>query len=276
MAEPSVRIATRRKFATAAIAGVLITAFVVAVAAAQDESIRDEVSAFSDARIPPEVIAAVDAPERPEADRALDAGRRPKQILAFFGVAPGMQVGDLFAGGGWLTELLSRAVGRDGKVYSVNGEFSERFRQVGENWRRRLQSPALQNVVAVQKRLDSPDLFGVPPGTLDVVLINLNYHDFAAFGLDATKANAEVYKALKPGGVYGIIDHSAEAGSGIRDVGTLHRIDEQHVIDEVTRAGFRLAASSSALRNASDDRTWQVFQRRGETDRFMLKFVKPE
>jgi predicted methyltransferase len=84
-----------------------------------------------------------------------------------------------------------------------------------------------------------------------------------------------VMKALKPGGVYGIIDHSAQAGSGARDTTTLHRIDEALVKQQVEAAGFKLVAESSALRNPKDDRTWFVFKHRGETDRFMLKFEKP-
>ncbi len=228
------------------------------------------------AQIPAAVAAAVDSADRSAADRELDASRKPKQFLAFFDIAPGMQVGDLFAGGGWLTELLARTVGPTGKVYSVNGEFPARFKQVEADWRARLRKPELANVVAVQKPLDSADLFGVKPATLDAVLIHLNYHDFVASGIDPNRVNAEVFKALKPGGVYGIVDHSAEKGSGTRDANTLHRIDEQHVIAEVEKAGFKLAASSSALRHSDDSRKWFVFHRRGQTDRFILKFVKPK
>ncbi|MGH7864482.1 MAG: class I SAM-dependent methyltransferase [Candidatus Binataceae bacterium] len=227
------------------------------------------------AQIPTAIANAVDSPDRDAGDRDLDAGRKPKQMLAFFGISPGMKVADLSAGGGWLTELLARTVGATGKVHSVNGEFPPRFKQIGDDWRARLHKPALANVVAVQKPLGSADLFGVAPDTLDAVLINLNYHDLVAFGIDPNHVNAEVFKALKPGGIYGIVDHSAEPGSGTRDANTLHRIDEQYAIAEVDKAGFKLAAKSSALRRPDDTRKWFVFQRRGETDRFMLKFVKP-
>jgi len=229
-----------------------------------------------DAQVPAAVAAAVDAADRSADDKALDAGRKPKQFLSFFGIAPGMKVGDIFAGGGWLTELLARAVGPTGKVYSLNGPFPPRFKKSEDAWKARLQKPALANAVALQKPLSSSDLFGVPPATLDAVLINLNYHDLVAFGLDPNHVNAEVFKALKPGGVYGIIDHSAEKDSGTRDAATLHRIDEQHLIAEVEKAGFKLAGSSSALRHPEDDRKWFVFEHRGETDRFILKFVKPK
>ena len=95
------------------------------------------------------------------------------------------------------------------------------------------------------------------------------------FKIDRDKVNTAVFKALKPGGFYDIIDHSAKDGSGIKDI-SLHRIDEKFLIDEVQKAGFKLAAASSALRHPEDDRTWMVFKKRGQTDRFMLKFVKPQ
>ncbi|MGH7950035.1 MAG: class I SAM-dependent methyltransferase [Candidatus Binataceae bacterium] len=231
---------------------------------------------IANAQIPAAIANAVDSMDRAPGDADLDAGRMPKQMLAFFGISSGMKVADLSAGGGWLTELLARTVGPTGKVYSVNGDFPPRFKKTGEDWRARLKKPALANVVAVQKPLGSADLFDVPPNTLDAVLIHLNYHDLVAFGVDPNHVNAEVFKALKPGGIYGIVDHSAEKGSGTRDAGTLHRIDEQHVLAEVEKAGFKLAARSSALRHPDDTRKWFVFQHRGQTDRFMLKFVKPK
>ncbi len=218
---------------------------------------------------------AVASPDRPADDLKLDAGRRPDQMLAFFGIAPGMQVADLFAGGGYTTELLSHAVGPTGKVYSQNIPFPEKFKKIGETWDARLKKPSLSNVVRVQKPFDAPDLLPVPPGSLDAVVMNMNYHDLVLFKFDRANVNAAVFKALKPGGFYDIIDHSAKDGSGIQDV-SLHRIDEKFVIDEIQKAGFKLVAASSALRHPEDDRTWNVFKKRGATDRFMLKFVKPQ
>jgi predicted methyltransferase len=87
--------------------------------------------------------------------------------------------------------------------------------------------------------------------------------------------NASVFAALKSGGIYGIVDHSAKPGTGAQDASTLHRIDENFVIQEVEQAGFKLVGESSALRHPNDDRTWNVFAHRGETDRFILKFEKP-
>jgi predicted methyltransferase len=120
------------------------------------------------------------------------------------------------------------------------------------------------------------DILPVPTDSLDAVICNMNYHDMVGRGYDTAKINAAVFNALKPGGIYGIIDNSAAPGSGARDVSTLHRIDEAYEVNQIKGAGFVLQAASDALRNPKDDRTWLVFQHRGEQDRFMLKFVKPQ
>src|SRR5579862_3801582 len=233
-----------------------------------------EAPPIPETQIPADVTAAINSPERPAADKALDAGRKPDQILAFYGIKPGMKVADIFAGGGYMTELYARIVGPTGKVYSQNGPFPEQFKKIEDQWNERLKEPALNNVVKVSKPFDAPDLLPVPPDSLDAVIIHLNYHDLVGFKLNRENVNAAVFKALKPGGIYGIVDHSAPAGTGAADTATLHRIDEQFLIKDVEKAGFRLYGSSSALRHPEDDRTWLVFKHRGETDRFMLKCVK--
>jgi predicted methyltransferase len=231
------------------------------------------------AQIPQNIKDAVTAPDRSEADKKLDAGRQPEQMLAFFGIQSGMKVADLFAAGGYTSELLARAVGPSGMVYSQNPVFPPELQQIGQAWNERLKNPGLKNVVAVTKSFEADDLLPVPPGSLDAVLMNMNYHDLVLRGIDRDKVNATVYKALKSGGAYAIIDHSAKDGSGIKDI-ELHRIDENFLITEVQKAGFKLAARSSALRHPADDRTWVtsprvVGERRGTSDRFMLKFTKP-
>jgi predicted methyltransferase len=235
-----------------------------------------ETAPIPESKIPDYIKAAVNSPERPAADKALDAGRKPEQMLAFFGIEPGMKVADLWAGGGWSSELLARTVGPDGKEYSQNPPaFLEKFKKAGDAWKARLKEPGLANVVEVARPFDSHDLLPVPPGSLDAVITNMNYHDMVGRGFDMKLINSQVMKALKPGGVYGIIDHSAQPGSGARDTTTLHRIDEALVKKQVEAAGFKLVGESSALRNPKDDRTWFVFKHRGQTDRFMLKFEKP-
>ena len=225
-------------------------------------------------QIPKEVTDAINAPDRPAADKALDAGRRPGQIMAFYGIKPGMKIADVFAGGGYMTELYARIVGPSGKVYSQNGPFPEKFKKIEDAWDARLKEPALSNVVKVSKPFDAPDLLPVPPDSLDAVIIHLNYHDMVGLKVNRENVNAAVFKALKPGGIYGIVDHSAKPGTGDTQTTTLHRIDEDFLIKDVEKAGFKLSGASSALRHPEDDRTWYVFKHRGETDRFMLKFVK--
>jgi predicted methyltransferase len=234
----------------------------------------NEAPPIPETQIPADITAAINSPERPAADKALDAGRKPDQILAFYEIKPGMKVADIFAGGGYMTELFARIVGPKGTVYSQNMPFPEKFKKTEDQWNERLKEPALKNVVKVRKPFDAPDLLPVPPDSLDAVIIHLNYHDLVGFKMDRANVNAAVFKALKPGGIYGIVDHSAPAGTGAADTATIHRIDEDFLIKDVEKAGFKLHGASSALRHPEDDRTWLVFKHRGETDRFMLKFVK--
>jgi predicted methyltransferase len=225
------------------------------------------------AKIPQSVLSAVNSPDRPAADKQLDPGRKPEQMLAFFGIEPGMKVADLWAFDGYTTELLARAVGRSGKVYSQNGEMPAQDTRKG-----RLKEPGIGGaIVELVKPFTNPgDILPVPAGSLDAVICNMNYHDLIGEGYNTAKINAAVLNSLKPGGIYGIIDNSAAPGSGARDVSTLHRIDEAYEVNQIKSAGFVLVAASDVLRNPKDDRSWLVFKHRGEQDRFMLKFIKPE
>jgi predicted methyltransferase len=228
-------------------------------------------------KIPAAIQAAVDAPDRSSADRALDEGRRPAEVLAFLGIRPGMRVAELGAGLGYTAELLARIVGPKGVVYAQNDKFIlERFAE--GPWSARLQKPVMKNVVRVDREFDDP----LPPEArdLDAVLMILFYHDTVWLGTDRARMNAAVFRALKPGGVFAIVDHSAKAGSGLSDVQTLHRIDEETLRKEVEAAGFRFKAASDVLRNPSDTRDWNasplaVGERRGTSDRFTIDFVKP-
>ena len=227
--------------------------------------------------VPDAVRAIVAAPDRSEADRALDAGRHPAEMLAFFRVAPGMKVAELGAGGGYTAELLARAVGPTGVVYAQNSKFIlERF--AAKPWTERLAKPVMKRVVRVDREFDDP----LPPEArgLDAVFIVLFYHDTVWLKVDRAKMNQAIFAALKPGGVFAVIDHSAKAGTGLADVQTLHRIDEQTLKGEIEQAGFELAAEGDFLRNPGDARDWNdspstAGERRGTSDRFVLKFVKP-
>jgi predicted methyltransferase len=228
--------------------------------------------------VPKSVEAMLEAKDRSDADRALDAGRHPGELLTFFGVKPGMKVAELLAGGGYTAELLARAVGKTGKVYGVNNEFVlEKF--AAAPWAERLSKPSNKNIARVDRELDDP----LPPDVknLDAVFAVLVYHDTVWQNVDREKMNAAVFAALKPGGVYAVIDHSGRTHSGSGEVQTLHRIEESVVRAEIEHAGFKLAEEGFFLRNPQDARDWNdsplaAAGRRGTSDRFVLKFVKPK
>jgi predicted methyltransferase len=227
--------------------------------------------------VPPWIVAAVDAPSRSEADRAIDAGRKPGETLAFFRVRPGMKVAELGVGGGYTSELLARAVGRSGHVYGQNSQFLlERFAE--KPWSERLAKPELANVTRLDAPFDAP--FPGDLNDLDLVVNVLFYHDTYWQEVDRAAMNAAVYAALRPGGLYGIVDHSARAGDGATAVKTFHRIEEHLVREEIEAAGFTLIAEADFLRNPADTRDWNdapsaAGDRRGTSDRFVLLFAKP-
>ena len=226
--------------------------------------------------VSPAIAAIVAAPDRSADDKAMDAGRHPGETLAFFGVAPGMKVAEIAAGRGYTSELLARAVGDSGKVWAVNNKTLLGF--VGEEWTKRLSAPAMKNVVRLDREFDDP----LPPEAkdLDLVVNVLTYHDTVWMKVDRAKMNHAVFAALKPGGVYGIIDHSARAGAGMNEVQTNHRIEESALVADVLAAGFKLQSEAEFLKNPNDTRDWNdsprvAGERRGTSDRFVLKFVRP-
>jgi predicted methyltransferase len=187
-----------------------------------------------------------------------------------------MRVAELGAGGGYTTELLARVVGPDGSVYAQNSAVLLGF--AGEVWAKRLQRPAMSRVVRLDREFDDP----LPPEAmgLDLVVMNALYHDTVWMKTDRARMDRAVFEALRPGGAFVVVDSSARPGTGVADAQTLHRIDEQIVRDEVQAAGFRLAAEGSFLRNPADSRDWNsspraAGERRGTSDRFALRFVKP-
>ncbi len=220
----------------------------------------------------------VEATDRTDEDRKLDPGRKPAELLELIDLKPGMKVAEIGAGAGYTTELLARAVGPSGVVYAQNPDkFLKSFLQ--KSWPARLQRPAMKNVVRVDRELDDP----LPPEAknLDAVLINVVYHDTVWMKTDRAKMNRAIFASLQPGGAYLVIDSSAKPGTGEQDAKTLHRIDEKLVQAEVERAGFELERRSDFLRNPDDTRDWNsspvaAGQKRGTSDRFALRFIKPE
>ncbi len=248
------------------------TATVACAAASESGPSRSEPPIFAS----PAARAVVDAPDRSPEDHRLDASRRPAELLTFLRVAPGMRVGELVAGAGYTAELLARAVAPDGAVYAENPRLI--LEGSGELWAKRLSTPAARNIVRVDRELDDP--FPPEARDLDLVVINLVYHDTVLLGVDREKMNRAVFAALKNGGTYAVIDHSARPGAGIADAPTLHRIDETVVRREVQNAGFVFKGADSFLRNPSDARDWNdspmaAGERRGRSDRFALLFAKP-
>jgi predicted methyltransferase len=205
---------------------------------------------------------------RPQADRDRDADRKPAQLMTFLGVERGMTALDMIAGGGYLTEVFSVAVGADGKVLMQNP--AGMGGRVGD----RLANNRLANVVKVEGNLPNP---AVPAGSVDVAITSMNFHDIynrggAAAGEAFMKS---VYDALKPGGVFGVVDHAGNEGA---ENSKLHRVAKKQAIDTAKAVGFLLEAESDILANPADDRSTPVSDSnvRGKTDKFTLRLRKPK
>jgi predicted methyltransferase len=210
---------------------------------------------------------------RPQEDRDGDAGRHPAEVIRFFGIEPGDKVADLLTGGGYWTRILVPLVGPSGRVYAGNNPFFAEYYQ--KAFDALLAQPAFANVV----RIDGPvDRIALPAdGSLDAVLMVNAYHDLYLTEEDRGALNRKVFAALKPGGVYGIIDHNAARGTGATKAKDLHRIEKQAVVDEIAAAGFTLAREATFLANPADDHSAAIFAPAiaGKTDRFVLRFEKP-
>ena len=228
------------------------------------------------AAIPANITAALADKSRPEADVKRDAVRHPGEMLAFAGVKPGDKVADFMMGGGYFTAILSPAVGPKGKVYAYQSAEFITFRAAYADEQKKA-AEGRANVVPLTAPLSA---VGLPDG-LDLVLTVQNYHDMHLKPFPAGTAasvNAQVFKALKPGGVYLVVDHAAAAGAPLTVADTLHRIDPAIVKQEVQAAGFKFDGESDVLKDPADDHTANVFSPaiRGKTDQFIYKFRKPK
>jgi predicted methyltransferase len=208
---------------------------------------------------------------RPQENREADAGRHPAEVIEFFGIGAGDHVADLLTGGGYWTRILVPLVGPDGRVYAGNNPFFGRF--FGEAFNALLAEPAFSKVVRIDGAVDRLAL--PADGSLDAAIMVMAYHDLFLVDEDRGALNRAVFAALKPGGVYGIVDHAAAPGTGSTKAEELHRIDKQVVIDEIEKAGFKLVREADFLRNAADDHSKKIFDLGGATDRFVLRFEKP-
>ena len=210
-----------------------------------------------ESRLVAAALAVVDDPLRPDEDRARDVNRKPGEVLGFFGISEGMRVVDLQAGTGYYTELLSAVVGPEGSVIAQNNDFVvSRFADGPMNERiARIAEAGRKNITRLDAELDEMEL----PGGLDAAIFVRFYHDL--FWLptpdgdltDRAEFLRRVFDALAPGGIFGVIDHHAEAGSGDRDAVDpregLHRIDAELVMAEILAAGFVLDIKSDLLSN---------------------------
>ena len=255
-----------------------------------------------------QIAQIVASPDRSEADRTNDLRRKPEQMLGFIGIRPGIVAVDLSAAGGYTTELLARAIGPSGKVYGQSQPrdpsraptppvapegnsnptttpsaapaapasaprpsavaLAERESNLRSNG-----VPAAP-IVALSRPFEDP----VPPELaverIDLVTLMFNYHDLGHLGVDRAAMNKAVFRALKPGGLYVIADHSGRPGTGISESGTLHRIEEAFLRQEVEAAGFRLLEEGNFLRNPNDPRDKNTPDPPQPKDEFVLKFVK--
>ncbi|MEA1650446.1 methyltransferase [Nitrospirillum sp. BR 11164] len=226
----------------------------------------------------PAITAAVADSNRPQADKDRDADRKPAEMLAFAEVKPGDKVVDFMPGAGYFTRLFAKAVGPKGRVYSLlPGELATRSQKAVDGQKALAQDKAYGNIVPLIQAVNAPSI----PEKVDVVWTSQNYHDLhdAFLGpADVAAFNKAIFSALKPGGVYIVLDHAGETGSGLRDTDTLHRIDPETVKKEVEAAGFVFDGQDDALHNTADNHTLKVFDPalRGHTDQFVFRFRKPK
>ena len=210
---------------------------------------------------------AVASPLRTGEDRDADARRKPLEFLQFADVRPGMKVLDIAAGAGYTTQLLALVVGSNGTVWAQSAK-------AGLALEERLTRHPQANIVPLVRPFEDPVPDGIPK--LDLITIIMNYHDIVYMPVDRAKMDKRLFDALKPGGHFIVMDHSAKAGSGISAAKSLHRIDEQVVLDEFRHAGFQLEKEGDFLRNPADPRDKAFFDTNIQTDKFALRFVKPE
>ncbi len=252
------------KWIVASVTSLAIAALVVSAAVAKQPMVKV---------IPDYIAKAVADPVRVD-DVKNDPRRKVGELVAFSGVKPGDSVLELIPGSGYFTRVFSKVVGPKGSVYVVLPAEMEKEYPDADKMR------ALKQDYANIEVLVQPAAGLSVPKPVDVVFTSQNYHDYPDKFMgptDPALLNKAVFAALKRGGTYIVVDHVAEANSGLRDTDTLHRIDPAIVKQQVLAAGFQYVGESTVLRNPSDDHKLKVFDKsiRGHTDQFAYKFRKP-
>jgi len=221
--------------------------------------------------IPSHIQAAVDSVDRPQTDRERDATRKPAKVLAFAGIKPGQTVIDVFSGGGYYTELLSRTVGAQGKVLAHNNQAYLGF--VGDELKTRFADHRLSNVEQILSEANNLNLGNE---VADAVVLVLGFHDIYYVAdywpaVDEERFLADIHRALKPGGALLVVDHHATPGSSTASGNSVHRIDPAHVTATLNKAGFNLERKAGFLENPDDDLSISVFEPavKGKTSRFV-------
>jgi predicted methyltransferase len=235
-------------------------------------------SAHADTQIPSALSAAIADPRRPGDQVALDSSRKPAQLMAFAELKAGDRVADFMPGNGYFTRIMSEVVGANGHVYAFLPQ--EQLANCAPSevaGTKALQGDRRYANISV---LSAPTTKFRVPKSLDVIWTAQNYHDLHDSFMgpaNVAAVNRAFFKALKPGGVYLVVDHVAEPGSGLRDTESLHRIDPIRLRQEIEAAGFVLDAQSDVLRNPEDDHHLSVFDSRvrGKTDQAAYRFRKP-
>jgi predicted methyltransferase len=255
-----------------------------------------------------QIAQIIASPDRSEADRKNDLRRKPEQMLGFIGIRPGIVALDLSAAGGYTTELLARSIGPSGMVYGQSqprdpsrapapppapegnshptatpsaapatpagaprpstvalAERESKLRSAGVS---------AAPIIAISRPFADPFPPELASERIDLVTLMFNYHDLGHLGVDRAAMNRAVFGALRPGGLYVIADHSGRLGTGISESGTLHRIEEAFLRQEVEAAGFTLLEEGTFLRNPNDPRDHNTPDPPQPKDEFVLKFVK--
>jgi predicted methyltransferase len=247
----------------------LITAFISACAQNGQNASQPPVDA---------VAQAIAATDRSEADKTRDARSRPDVTLKMLDIGPGDVVFDVFAGGGYYSDLIARIVGEDGKVYLHNNQAYRNF--VNKSLQQRMSENTMPQLIQHDREVDDMD---IEPNSLDAAMIIMSYHDLfyddSANGwpqIDHQDFMQQIQTGLKKGGRFMIVDHQANTGRGAQDSQSLHRIEKEYAIKRIEAIGFKLVAESAVLANLDDDKNQSVFAPdiRGKTDRFIVVFEK--